>query len=147
MSEEEDTRRIRAMIVEVYAMLSGPPGPRPYDSVKQYYHNDARLVRTGVDGEGRAFATVMSIDDHHADVDEKMANIAFLEEEIAHDCEIFGNVARVRSVYRSVYGAGDEACEGRGVNFFNLVKSGDEWIIMSIVWDNERPGLSLPDFA
>ena len=87
MSEKEDKRRIHAMIVEAYAMLSGPPGPRPYDSVKRYYHEDARLVRTGIAGEGR------------------------------------------------------------GVNFFNLVKSGDEWIIMSIVWDNERPGLSLPDFA
>lgn len=147
MSDEEDKQRIRAMIVEAYAMLSGPPGPRPYDSVKQYYHDDARLVRTGVDNTGQAFATVMRVDDHHADVDEKMANLAFLEEEVAHDCEIFGNVARVRSVYRSVYGEGDEAREGRGVNFFNLIKSDGEWKIMSIVWDNERPGLSLPDFA
>ncbi len=140
---EADRAIIQAMIVEDYAMLSGPPGPRPYDGVKHHYHPAARMVRTGVDEAGRDFATVMSVDDHHADVDRKLADIAFLEEEIAHECEVFGNIARVRSCYRSVYGSGPTAREGRGVNFFNFIRENGQWKIMSIVWDNERPGLSL----
>ena len=143
MSAAEDRRVIRAMIAEDYAMLSGPPGPRPYDRVKHHYHEYARLVRTGVDEQGRSFATVMTADEHHADVDARLAAVAFLEEEIAHECEIFGNVARVRSAYRSVYGEGSLAREGRGVNFFNLIRERGAWKIMSIVWNNERPGLSL----
>ncbi len=101
------------------------------------------MVRTGVDVRGEPFATVMSVDDHHADVDRKLANIAFLEEELDHQCEIFGNIARIRSVYRSVYGVGASAREGRGVNFYNLICENGAWKIMSIVWDNERPGLKL----
>lgn len=143
MGVEEDRRIIREIVEADYAMLSGPAGPRDYDKVKHFYHSDARLVRTGVDAEGEAFATVMSVDEHHADVNEKLANLDFLEEEIAHNCEIFGNIARVRSVYRSVYGSGAAARENRGVNYFNLIRDGGVWKIMSIVWDNERPGLSL----
>ena len=37
-----------------------------------------------------------------------------------------------------------ETRRGRGVNFFTLVHENGQWRIMSIVWDNERPGLSLP---
>ena len=142
---EADRDSVRDMIREIYAILSGPPGPRPYQTVKRHYDPRATLVRTGVDDAGRAFATVMSVDEHHADVDQKLADIAFLEEEIAHECEIFGNIARVRSVYRSVYGSESAAIENRGVNFFNLVKRDGVWKIMSIVWDNERPGLKLDD--
>lgn len=143
MTVDEDKRIIRTMIVEDYAMLSGPPGPRAYDLVKHHYHPRATMVRTGVDEKGEPFATVMSVDDHHADVNRKFVDTAFLEEEIDHQCEVFGNIARVRSVYRSVYGSGPSAREGRGVNFYNLVREDGAWKIMSIVWDNERPGLAL----
>lgn len=143
MADAEDRETIQTMIRDAYAMLSGPPGPRAYDRVKHHYHPDARLVRTGIDENGAPFATVMSVDDHHRDVDAKFADMAFLEDEIDHECEIFGNVARVRSVYRSVFGEGADAREGRGVNFFNLIRENGAWKIMSIVWDNEREGLSL----
>jgi hypothetical protein len=143
MNDADDRKAIRMIVNETYAMLSGPPGPRPYNDVKRHYDPRATLVRTGVDASGGSFATVMSVDDHHADVDRRLAEIAFLEEEIAHQCEVFGNVARVRSAYRSVYGTGVSAREGRGVNFFNFIRDEGNWKIMSIVWDNERPGLKL----
>lgn len=143
MNENEDRRIIRSMINEDYAALSGPPGPRAYEQIKHHFHSRATMVRTGVDESGAPFATVMSVDDHHADVDNKFADMAFLEEEIDHQCEIFGNIARVRSVYRSVFGSGPSAREGRGVNFYNFIRENGQWKIMSIVWDNERPGLTL----
>jgi hypothetical protein len=143
MNESEDKRIIRAMFHQAYAMLSGPPGPRAYDAVKHHYHPAARMVRTGVDDAGEPFATVMAVDEHRADVDRKFAATTFLEEEIDHQCEVFGNIAQVRSVYRLVYGSPPDAHEGRGVNFYNLIREGGRWKIMSIVWDNERPGLRL----
>lgn len=143
MTIDEDRRIIREMICEDYAMLSGPAGPRAYDAVKHHYHPAARLVRTGIGEDGKAFATVMTVDQHHADVDAKFRASAFLEEELDHQCEVFGNVAQVRSVYRSVFGSGATAREGRGVNFYNFARIDGAWKIMSIVWDNERPGLSL----
>ena len=127
----------------IYAALSGPAGPRDYSAVRHYYLPDARLIRTGIDAEGRSFMKVMSVDDHEKDVSALLADMAFEEIEIDHKAEIFGNVGRARSVYRSVYGSGPGAREGRGVNFLNFVHDGDDWKIASIVWDNEREGLSL----
>lgn len=33
---------------------------------------------------------------------------------------------------------------GRGVNFFTVIRDDERWRIMSIVWDSERAGLTLP---
>lgn len=147
MSLDEDRRTINAIVLAIYEMLSGPAGLRDYDRVKGFYHPDARLIRTGVDDNGAPFTQVMTVDEHHADVDRKLADLAFLEEEIAHDCEVFGNIARVRSIYRSVYGTGESAQEGRGVNFFHLIRYNSAWTIVSVIWDNERRGLSIDDLA
>lgn len=57
---------------------------------------------------------------------------------------VFGNVARLTSVYEFTWQSPTETRRGRGVNFFTLVLEGGRWRVMSIVWDNERPGLSLP---
>ena len=143
MSVDDDKSSIREIVREVYAALSGPPGPRAYEPIKRLYHPAARLVRTGIGPDGKSFADIMTVDEHNADVDRKLADIAFLEEEIAHECEVFGHVAQVRSVYRSVYGEGASAREGRGINFMNLVKLDGEWKFLSVVWDNEREGLAI----
>lgn len=138
MSESEDRRVTSAKVHQAFAMLSGPPGPRAYDAVKHHCHPAARMVRTGVDDAGKPFATVMTVDEHHADVDRKFAAAAPLGEEIDHHCEDFGNVAGVRSDYRSVYGSTLDAREGRGANFHNSAREDDRWRLMSIVCDNER---------
>lgn len=127
----------------IYAALSGPPGPRNYDAIRPLYTDDARLIRTGVDENGKPFMKVMTVDEHEADVSKLLAGMAFEEAEIGHEAEVFGHVARVKSVYNSVYGSGPSARRGRGINFFNLVYDGSDWKVASCIWDNERPGLSV----
>ena len=114
MTLDQDRRIIREMLRDDYAMLSGPAGPRDYDRVKHYFHPAARLVRTGIGPDGEPFTTVMSVDDHHADVDEKLAKLDFLEEELEHDCEIFGNVARVARGGAEIEGAEHDIFEDGG---------------------------------
>ena len=128
----------------IYAAISGPPGPRNYDRIRKYYTADARLIRTGIGADGKPFAKSMTVDEHEKDVSALLADMAFEEVEIAHEAEIFGNVARVRSVYRSVYGSGPKARHGRGINYMNLVFDGRDWKVASVVWDNEREGLAIP---
>ena len=102
-------------------------------------------MRTGVDESGAVFATVMSFDEYIADVEGKLADVAFSEIEIAHDVTIVGNVAQLASTYEFELEKAGERLEGRGVNFFTIVSDGNRWRIMSIVWDNERSGVSLPE--
>ena len=142
-----DRTDFRDITEALYAAISGPAGERNYDAVRQFYHPDARLIRTGVDADGKSFVTSMSVDEHERDVSRHLAHMAFEEVEIAHEAEMFGHVARVKSVYRSVYGSGAEARMNRGINFFNLVFDGENWKIASIIWDNERPGLRVGESA
>jgi hypothetical protein len=76
-----------------------------------------------------------------------LAGVEFSETEIGHEARIFVNVAQVASFYEKSLKSDTEESHGRGVNFFNFIYDGSNWLIMSIVWDNEREGLCLPDFG
>ena len=131
---------------KLYEIISTPGPCRDRESERALYHRDARLVRTGLNEDGSSFAKVMSLDEYIENADQLLADVEFSEPEIEHQARIFGNVAQVASVYESVYKTRTEEIHGRGVNFFNFVYDGSTWLIMSIIWDNEREGLSLSDF-
>lgn len=135
----------RDMTQTLYRAVSAAPGQRDWNAVRHYYHPEARLVRTGIDPDGSTFARVMSLDAYIENVEELLKEVRFSEVELAHDAVVFGNVARLTSVYEFTWRSSNETRQGRGVNFFTLINEAGRWRIMSIVWDNERPGLSLPN--
>ena len=133
---EEITRRI-------YEVVSAPAGERNWESVRELYHPRATMVRTGLDENGRPFVLAMTFDEYVANATELLANTEFSEIEVSQDVTVFGNVARLVSIYEYISQTGDEKRQGRGAYFFNLVNEGHGWKIMNIVWDNEREGVSL----
>ncbi len=133
----------RALTRRLYDVVSAPPGERHWESIRDLYHPRATLVRTGLDDEGRPFVLAMSFDEYVANATETLSSTEFSETEIRQDVTVFGNVARLISVYEYTSRSSDVTRQGRGVNFFNLVNEGHGWKIMNIVWDNERDGLSL----
>jgi hypothetical protein len=130
---------------KLYKIVSTTGQSRDWESERALFHPDARLVRTGVHEDGSVFAKVMSFDEYINNADELLADVEFSEIETKHVARIFGNVAQVASVYESTFKTETEEIHGRGVNFFNLIYDGSAWLILSIVWDNEREGLSLAD--
>lgn len=134
----------RAITTALYNVVSAPPGARDWESVRHYYHPEARLVRTGINADGSPFALVMSFDAYVENVETLLSDTRFSEVEMAHEAIVFGNVARLTSVYEYTRETAGISQRGRGVNFFTLINSEGAWRIMSIVWDNERPGLALP---
>ena len=135
----------REMTRALYAVVSAPPGQRDWNGIRRYYHPEARLVRTGVNPDGSPFARVFSLDAYIENVAQLISgDTSFSEVEVAHESIVFGNVARLSSVYEFTWQSPTETRRGRGVNFFTLIHDAGEWRIMSIVWDNERPGLALP---
>ena len=134
----------RDMTRQLYAVVSSPSGRRDWASIADYYHSDARLVRTGVNPDGSPFALVMSFEAYVQNVEALLKDIRFSEVELVHEAIVFGNVARLTSVYEYTRETSTGAQKGRGVNFFTLIRQDGRWRIMSIVWDNERPGLALP---
>ena len=129
----------------LYHCVSSPAGQRDWNAVRRYYHADARLVRTGLDPNGSPFARVMALNEYIDNVETLLREVRFTEVEISHEAIVFGNVARLTSIYEFTWNSPTESRRGRGVNFFTLIHQEGRWQIMSIVWDNERPGLSLAD--
>lgn len=133
------------MTSTLYRAVSAAPGARDWAAVRRCYHPEARLVRTGLNPDGTRFAKVMSLDAYIENVEELLEDVRFSETEIGHGAEVFGNVARLTSIYAFTWESPAGRREGRGVNYFTLVFEAGRWQVMSIVWDTERPGNVLPN--
>jgi hypothetical protein len=69
----------------------------------------------------------------------------FQEVEIDGVTEAFGNVAHRFSRYRKVGRRSGVDFAGRGMISTQLVHTPAGWRISSMAWDDERPGLALPE--
>lgn len=147
MSESEDRAAIGAALDEMYAMISGPKGPRDWSRQANSFHPDARQIRTWLDEDGRATFKAMGLDDYSRDTTSFFAANDFFEVEIARRIDLFGNIAHAWSAYEARSALGDAKPERRGINSIQLFKDPERgWRIMSMIWDNEREGVELPAF-
>jgi len=131
----------------MYASISGPAGPRDWSLQHKIFHPDSRQIRTGVDAEGRPWLKIMGRDDYIADTTPYFAANDFFEIETARRIDVLGNMAHVWSVYEARRAPGDAEPERSGVNSIQLYRDGDGlWSIIAMIWDNERPGVSVQPF-
>ena len=136
MSEEE---QIGAVIDEMYAMISGPAGPRDWSRQRNSFLPEARQVRTWVDDRGRPECKMMGLDEYAQNTSAFFAENAFYEIETARRIDVFGNMAHVWSNYEARTSLDDAKPERRGINSIQLFRHPDEgWKIISMIWDNER---------
>jgi uncharacterized protein DUF4440 len=134
----------RELTRALYEVVSAPPEQRNWDAIRHYYHPEARLVRTGLNPDGTPFVSVFTLNAYIENVRQMLDGVRFSEVEVSQESVVFGNVARLTSVYEYTRQSAKETVRDRSVNFFTLVHDAGQWRVMSIVWDNERPGLSLP---
>lgn len=147
MSEAEDREAIGAAIDEMYAMISGPAGPRDWSRQANCFHPEARQIRTFLDAEGRPALTIMGLDDYARDTSPWFMTHDFFEVEIARRIDLFGNIAHAWSAYEARGALDDQEPERRGINSIQLFRDPElGWRIMAMIWDNERDGVSLPAF-
>ena len=136
MSDEE---AIGAVVDEMYAMISGPAGPRDWSRQANCFLPDARQVRTWVDEQGRPRRLVMGLDEYAANTTPFFAANAFYEVETDRRIDLFGNMAHVWSRYEARTSPDDADVERRGINSIQLFRDPDKgWRIIHMIWDNER---------
>jgi hypothetical protein len=145
MADAEDKAAIGAVIDEMYAMISGPRGPRDWSRQANCFHPDARQIRTFLDAEGRPAMTIMGLADYARDTNDFFMTHDFFEVEIARRIDLFGNIAHAWSAYEARNALDDAAPERRGINSIQLFRDPVlGWRIMAMLWDNEREGVTLP---
>jgi hypothetical protein len=134
-----DEEAIGNVIDEMYAMISGPAGPRDWSRQKNCFLAEARQVRTWVDEQGRPQMRTMGLDDYSTDTTPFFDANDFYEIETARRIDVFGNMAHVWSNYEARTSLEDEQPERRGINSIQLFRHPDDgWRIVSMIWDNER---------
>jgi hypothetical protein len=69
----------------------------------------------------------------------------FRETELSETTQIFGNVAHRFSAYAKSGMAKGAPFEARGMITTQFIATPDGWRMTSMAWDDERPGLSIPE--
>ncbi len=70
---------------------------------------------------------------------------SFSEREVSRKQEEIGNVVHAWSTYESRYSSKDPELFSHGINSIQLEWHAGRWWIVTILWEAERPGLSIPD--
>jgi hypothetical protein len=141
-----DLEAISAAVDEMYAMISGPAGPRDWSRQANCFHPAARQIRTWVDEVGRPVMKMMSLEQYARDTSPFFAANPFYEVEIGRRIDRFGNIAHVWSAYEARRAEGDSEPERRGINSIQLFRDPElGWRIMAMIWDNERAGVEIPE--
>ena len=134
-----DEDAIGAAVDEMYAMISGPAGPRDWSRQDNCFLPEARQVRTCVDEQGRAAKRSMGLEDYARDTQPFFDANAFYEVETSRRIDVFGNIAHVWSGYEARRSPDDAEPERRGINSIQLFNDPERgWRIIHMIWDNER---------
>jgi len=143
VAKPADTDSVDTVIRVVYDVISGPAGTRDWARFRSLFAEGARLIPIRVTAEGSS-ANAMTPDDYAQRAGASFEKNAFYESEAARRVEAYGNIAHVFSTYESRRAPGEKPF-ARGINSFQLVRIGNAWKVMTILWDAERPETPLPE--
>jgi hypothetical protein len=141
-----DAVSIDSVIRAMYETISGAAGqPRQWERDRALHHPKALLIPAR-QAKGGPAGGVFSFDEFVASRAPFLEANDFYEIEIARREFRFGAIAHVLSFYEARKAPGGELLR-RGVNSIQLMHDGERWWVMSVLWDNEREGVRLPDLS
>ena len=144
----EDIGAVRAaldaLVHQFFAAVSFESGQRAeYRAIHDLFVEDGKLIKnSGVRPEIATVEQFVEPRQRSADSGELSE---FTEAETAEITEVFGNVAHRFSTYTKSGVLGGTPFTGDGMISTQFVRTPDGWKISSMAWDDERPGLTIPD--
>jgi hypothetical protein len=148
-----DVDTVDHLLASLYDVISGPAGKaRDWDRFRSLFLPDGRLgvIRPDIpatrdDPKREGDAVLLSPEMYVQRDDPYFKTHGFFEHGIANRVEAFGNLVQVWSTYESRHAANDEQPFARGVNSLQIVHAQGRFWIASILWDEERSGVTLPE--
>jgi len=138
-----DVSSIDAIIQASYDALSGPVGaPRQWARYLNLLDPDARLVSESLDAHtGMPTVTRLGRDEYVRVANDYLVRSGFIDRKLGCITNRFDSVASVRCGFE-----GFEASRlvERGVAFYHVYHDGKRWWILSVEWEQERPGQPIP---
>ena len=139
-----DVDTVEHIVAAVYDVISGPAGQaRDWNRFRSLFLPEARLIPNGVRPDGTVSHTVLSVEDYVSRASRGFSQQGFFESESARTQERFHNIAQVFSTYESRREKGGEPF-ARGINSIQLLHDGHRWFIVTIMWEAESSGVTIP---
>ncbi|HWZ59110.1 MAG TPA: hypothetical protein VNW46_09060 [Gemmatimonadaceae bacterium] len=145
VAKASDVGSMDAILTELYAVISGPAGPRDWDRFYSLFAPGARLIPTRRDSTGATHIVPLTPREYAQHAGQVFAKQSFYEHEIGREVNTFGAVTQVFSAYASRHEASDPKPFARGINSIQLFNDGTRWYVVTIYWDSERPGTTIPE--
>ena len=138
-----DVGSVEAIIAASFDALSGPRGaPRQWERYLSLLDPDARLVSASIDAATGAPKIVRwGRDEYVRAANEYLVAIGFVDRKLGCVTNQDGAVASVRCGFE---GLEQTKRVERGVATYQLYHDGQRWWILSVAWDQERPGHPIP---
>ena len=139
----DDRADLERLISRFLGAVSFEAGQQPaYSELRGLFVAGGRLIRTGPGATECA-----SIEEFIAGLEATFDAgelTSFGENETGEITEIFGNVAHRLSTYHKRSTINGVSSQVRGAISTQFARTADGWRITSMAWDDERPGLQLP---
>ena len=144
-ADDADTATIGSIVSALYDCISGGPGEiRDWERFRNLFHEDARLIPSALEPDGKLRAQAYTPDGYIRRTEEFFLENGFFEKETARRVLAFGGIAHVFSTYEGRRKESDETPFLRGINSIQLLNEGDRWRIVTVFWQPESEGVRLP---
>ena len=143
---EDVDLELKRLTSEFFAAVSFEAGKRPsYERIHGLFVAGGLLIKNS--GSAPEISTV------HQFIEPRQASVEsgeltqFSEVEISGVTQVFGNVAHRFSAYAKSGALKSAVFRARGMVSTQFVLTPAGWRISAMAWDDERPGVSLPEHA
>jgi hypothetical protein len=143
-AQPEEFKTIDGIVKALYSSISGPAGERDWDYFRSLYKPNAIMGAISPNPDGALEYHSLTPEDYIAKNGPFFLKNGFWEKEIGREVQRFGEVAHVYTAYEFEMKGKDEVVKRRGINSVQLVFDSDRWWIVSIQWDSERDGNTIP---
>lgn len=141
-----DVESLDAVIHALYEVISGDKGEkRDWDRFYFLFSEDARLMPSSKNKEGKVNYRVMSPQEYREGSGNWLEENGFFEKEINRVVEQYGSLTHVWSTYESYRTSKDTEPFSRGINSIQCMHDGARWWILQIYWLGETPENPLPE--
>lgn len=140
-----DVVTVDAILKSLYDVISGPAGQkRDWNRFRSLFANGARLIPTRQRPNEAAQPVVLDVEGYITRAAPMLETNGFFEKELSRKTETFGRITHAFSTYASFHTASDTTPFSRGINSIQLFNDGTRWWVVTVYWDAERPGLTIP---
>jgi hypothetical protein len=143
---DKDVDSVDHIVAALYDVISGPAGQkRDWDRMRTLFAPSAVMTAVGRRNDGLSSHRTISVEDYIKLDDPIMMKEGFFEKEIGRSTQQFGEIAQLFSSYETRHGLADKKPWMRGINGIQAIRSNGRWWVVSIFWEDEGNGITLPE--